>query len=49
MADTINRETGVKKLLLHSVHNVSKRDYDAGLGYLDFMRRNVEHLREALY
>jgi zinc transport system substrate-binding protein len=49
MANTISKETGSTKLLLHSVHNVSKRDFDAGLGYLDFMRRNVEHLREALY
>jgi zinc transport system substrate-binding protein len=49
MADTISGETGAKKLLLHACHNVSKRDFDAGLGYLDFMRRNVENLREALY
>jgi len=48
MADTISGETGAKKLLLHACHNVSKRDFDAGLGYLDFMRRNVENLREAL-
>jgi len=48
MADTICGETGAKKLLLHACHNVSKRDFDAGLGYLDFMRRNVENLREAL-
>jgi len=49
MADTISGETGAKKLLLHACHNVSKRDFDAGLGYLDFMRRNVENLREALH
>jgi len=49
MADTISGETGAKKLLLHSCHNVSKHDFDAGLGYLDFMRRNVENLREALH
>jgi zinc transport system substrate-binding protein len=48
MADAISGETGAKKLLLHACHNVSKRDFDAGLGYLDFMRRNVENLREAL-
>jgi zinc transport system substrate-binding protein len=48
MADTISGETGAKKLLLHACHNVSKRDFDAGLGYLDFMRQNVENLREAL-
>jgi zinc transport system substrate-binding protein len=48
MADAISAETGAKKLLLHAAHNVSKRDFDAGLGYLDFMRKNVENLREAL-
>jgi zinc transport system substrate-binding protein len=49
MADTISSETGAKKLMLHACHNVSKRDLDAGLGYLDFMRGNVENLRQALY
>jgi zinc transport system substrate-binding protein len=48
MANTISGETGAKKLLLHACHNISKRDFDARLGYLDFMRRNVENLREAL-
>jgi zinc transport system substrate-binding protein len=48
MADAISEETGAKKLLLNACHNVSKRDLDAGLGYLDFMRKNVENLREAL-
>jgi len=49
MADAISEATGAKKLLLHACHNVSKRDFDAGLGYLDFMRKNVENLREALH
>ena len=49
MADTISGETGAKKLLLHACHNVTKRDFDSGLGYLDFMRKNAENLREALY
>lgn len=49
MADTISTETGARKLLLHACHNVSKRDFEAGLGYLDFMRRNTENLRQALY
>jgi zinc transport system substrate-binding protein len=48
MADAISGGTGAKKLLLHACHNVSKRDFNAGLGYLDFMRKNVENLREAL-
>ena len=49
MADTVSEETGAKKLLLHACHNISKRDFDAGLGYLELMRQNVENLREALY
>jgi zinc transport system substrate-binding protein len=49
MADTISGETGAKKLLFHSCHNITKRDFDSGLGYLEIMRRNVENLREALY
>jgi zinc transport system substrate-binding protein len=49
MADAISGETGAKKLLLHACHNISKRDFDSGLGYLAIMRRNAENLREALY
>jgi zinc transport system substrate-binding protein len=48
MADTISGETGAKKLLFHACHNISKKDFDAGLGYLDLMRVNVENLKEAL-
>jgi zinc transport system substrate-binding protein len=49
MADTISRETGAKKLLLNSAHNLSKRDFDSGQSYLEIMRGNVKNLREALY
>jgi zinc transport system substrate-binding protein len=49
MAKTISGETGAKKSLLHSCHNITKREFDSGLGYLEIMRRNVENLREALY
>jgi zinc transport system substrate-binding protein len=49
MANTISEETGAKKLLLHSVHNITRRDFDAGVGYLELMHRNVENLREALH
>jgi len=48
MADTICGETGAKKLLFHACHNISKKDFDSGLGYLDLMRVNVENLKEAL-
>jgi zinc transport system substrate-binding protein len=49
MANTISGETGAKKLLLHSCHNITKRDFDSGLGYLEIMKGNIENLREALY
>jgi zinc transport system substrate-binding protein len=49
MANTIGGETGAKKLLLHSCHNITKRDFDSGLGYLEIMKSNIKNLREALY
>ncbi len=47
-ADAIAEATGVKKLLLHSCHNVSKADFESGVTYLDLMQRNAESLREAV-
>ena len=49
MADTISEETGAKKLLLHSCHNISKKDFENGGTYLDFQKMNAEHLKEALW
>jgi zinc transport system substrate-binding protein len=49
IADTICGETRAKKLLLHAVHNVSKRDFDRGANYYDLMTQNIGSLREALY
>jgi zinc transport system substrate-binding protein len=49
IADTICEETGAKKLLLHAVHNISKRDFDRGANYYDLMSQNVQNLKEALY
>jgi zinc transport system substrate-binding protein len=49
MANTISGETGAKKFLLHSCHNITKRDFDSGLGYLEIMKGNLENLKEALY
>ena len=48
VADAIVSATGCKKLLLHSCHNVSKADFDAGVTYLDLMKQNAEALREAV-
>jgi zinc transport system substrate-binding protein len=49
IADAICEETGAKKLLLHAVHNVSKRDFDRRAGYYGLMSQNIQRLREALY
>jgi len=48
MADTICEATGAKKLLFNACHNVSKKDFDKGVTYLDLMYQNVEALKEAL-
>lgn len=48
MADTIAEATGAKKLLLHACHNISKTDFENGIGYLDLMTNNVAALKEAL-
>jgi zinc transport system substrate-binding protein len=49
IADAICEETGSKKLLLHAVHNITKRDFDGGANYYDLMTGNLQNLREALY
>lgn len=48
MADIICEDTGCKKLLFHSCHNVSADEFDAGISYLQLMRSNLETLKEAL-
>ncbi len=48
LTDTICQDTGTKSLLLHSCHNVTKDDFDAGKTYIDRMRENANTLREAL-
>jgi zinc transport system substrate-binding protein len=48
MADVIAEETGSKKRLLHAVHNISKRDFDRGVTYMELMKLNEDALREAL-
>ncbi|MCL1895209.1 MAG: metal ABC transporter substrate-binding protein [Clostridiales bacterium] len=48
MANTICEETGAKTLLLHSCHNISKADFEAGKTYIGLMSANAEALKEAL-
>ena len=48
IANVIAEETGARILELHSAHNLSHADFNAGVTYLEIMWRNVERLREAL-
>ena len=48
MANTISEATGAKKLLLHSCHNITRKDFEDGANYLDLQKINVDHLGEAL-
>jgi len=48
IANVIAEATGARLLEFHSTHNVSAAEFQAGVTYVDLMRRNVEHLREAL-
>ena len=48
IANVIAEATGARIMELHSVHNVSQADFNAGVTYLELMTRNVEVLREAL-
>ncbi|MBQ8216882.1 MAG: zinc ABC transporter substrate-binding protein [Oscillospiraceae bacterium] len=48
MADVIVEDTGCKKLLFHSCHNVGADELEAGVSYLSLMEKNLESLREGL-
>ena len=48
IANVIAEATGARVLELHSAHNLSPADFNAGVTYLDLMTRNLEMLREAL-
>ncbi|MDR1829350.1 MAG: metal ABC transporter substrate-binding protein [Candidatus Fibromonas sp.] len=48
IASTVAEATGAKRMLLHSVHNISQTDFEAGESYLSLMKKNAEALGEAL-
>ena len=48
MADVIVEDTGCKKLLFHSCHNVSTQELESGVTYLALMEQNLENLKEGL-
>ena len=47
-AEIISEETGAVPLLLHSCHNVTRKQFDEGVTYLQLMNQNVENLRKGL-
>lgn len=48
IADVIKEETGAEKLLLHSCHNVSLKEYQNGATYISLMEQNVINIKKAI-
>ena len=48
IANTIAKETGAKVLEFKIAHNISQKDFDAGVTYVDIMKDNIKVLKEAL-
>lgn len=48
VAEIISEETGAVPLLLHSCHNVTRKEFDGGVTYLGLMEQNAENLRKGL-
>ena len=48
IANVIAEATGARLVEMHSAHNVSNADFNAGITYLELMHRNVAALKEAL-
>lgn len=48
IAETLAKETGAKILEIQSAHNISEKDFESGVTYVDLMERNFEVLKEAL-
>jgi zinc transport system substrate-binding protein len=48
VADAVAEQTGAEPLLLHSCHNVTKDDFDAGVTYVSLMTQNADNLDKGL-
>jgi len=48
VARVISQQTGAEMILLHGAHNVSKKEFNEGLTYIDIMRNNLEALKKGL-
>lgn len=47
-ASLIAEETGTKTLMFHSIHNLTKEEFESNLTYVDLMKQNISNLKEAL-
>lgn len=47
-AEIIGEETGAASLLFHSCHNVTRREFDGGVSYLQLMNQNAVNLEIGL-
>lgn len=48
VADALCEETGAKKALFHSCHNVTKDEFERGETYISLMKKNVEALKDGV-
>lgn len=48
IAESISKETNAKVREFNSAHNISKKDFDSGITYVDIMKSNLLVLKEAL-
>lgn len=48
VADNICKETGARKLLMHSCQNVTEKEFADGETYLSLMNKNLDNLKIAL-
>lgn len=48
VANVISEDTGVQALQFNSCHNITQKQFDGGVTYVDFMRENVKNLEKAL-
>ena len=48
VSEIIGEETGAEPLLFHSCHNVTRKQFDSGVTYLELMRQNAVNLRKGL-
>lgn len=49
IADTICSSTNAQKKLFYSCHNVTQKQFNEGITYIDMMEANAETLKEGLY